>query len=267
MKIRITIATRVMCHPSRPSPIELARSLCGMSDEQRDKLAVAAGQITGLWSADGSSVVLMYDLESRGPWWNARRCWRDGAEEHGATHVLVVHDDALPAPEVALTISAAVRAVPDQILSFYSSQPQFTDGLGVATRSGHPWIATATGCCGLATLMPVAIARHFVRWCDANVREDWKADDTRIALYAASDLRRIWVSVPNLFQHPPDGHGVDGGANKSSLVFESDRRPSAQWWSKPAFVLEDEAEAHRAMRLYVKARQSKFNGGSYAKSE
>ncbi len=232
------IAVRIMHHLSRPVPAELIRALAPLHALYTD--------------------MVFRDAESRGAWWNARQCW--DAYEPDATHVLVVHDDAIPIPGIANVLRDAVAAQPDQILSFYSSQPQFTEHVADARNNGCSWVATVTGCCGLATIMPVAIASEFVAWCDTNIREDWKADDTRIALFAAASMRRIWISLPNVFQHPPDGRGVDGGTNKSSVNFATKSLPIH--FTPATYKPLGFDEAAREMKLYLRERRSKFKEGT-----
>lgn len=243
----ISILPRIMHHLSRPWPAALELALDPLADIEPE---------------------VFVDKESRGPWWNARRCWieREGSTFDNArpTHILVVHDDAIATPGLAYNVRAALTARPDEIVSFYSSQPQYTSlaSRALSVTDKVRWAATDTGCCGLAVCMPIAVADAFVHWCDANIREDWRSDDTRIALFAAALGSRIFHTVPALFQHPPDGAGVDGGANQSAPFVATG--PLDGWGIDAVSELIRDTTSARVMELYIRARRSKFNEAAKA---
>lgn len=220
-----TIATCIMYYHARPHPRELLAAL--------------------------PTAKLVIDEIGNGAWHTARRAWLVGAVDTAASHVLVVHDDAQPSPGVWQSVQAAVATYPDQIVSFYSSLPQYTEH--VARGATPHFIATAKGCCGLALCMPVQKAIEFVAWCDTHIQAEWRADDARVALYAAAHGERIFHTNPALFQHPPLGQGVDGGANKFA---PSVARGAILSWSPHLTVTSGEA---RDQRLYLRIKRNKFN--------
>lgn len=220
----MNIACYVMHHPSRPRPTSLLEALAPLAPQ------------------------LMVDEESRGPWWNARRCWLAGMGDATATHALVVHDDAVAAPGAAESLVAAVAVRPEEIISFHSTRPEI---LGAATQKRR-WLTYDVFCWGLALCMPLGVASDLVQWCDDHIVPDWRADDTRVLLYAQAHARSIWCTVPSLFQHPADGHGVLGNANESSPWLA--KRAILDWSGKPLVVPGDR-------RSYLVSRSKKFVGG------
>jgi FAD/FMN-containing dehydrogenase len=187
------IAPYIMTHPSRPAPRALSEALHPLAQ-----------------------VTLSSDRASAGPWANARECWLDGAYDgarrRDVTHVLVCHDDAIPTQGLAESIRSAVAARPHDIISLFSTRSELSEW----GPRGYSWIAYSTFCWGLGVVMPVAIARHFVEWCDYHIDPAWRADDTRITLYACANERLIYCTAPSLLQHPEDGHGVGGQTNDIS---------------------------------------------------
>jgi hypothetical protein len=179
-----TIAARIMHYAgpgARPYPRELV-----------DKLSRFAPKV-------------VCDTAGRGAWATAREGWLSGIRS-GADWVLVVHDDAVTFPDVARSIEIALADPPGDIISFFSTRPELLEA-----RDAHDhWVAYDVYCWGLALALPRTVAIDFVQWCDANIREDWKADDTRLTLYACEHEDSIFCAAPSLFQHPPEGHGLGG---------------------------------------------------------
>jgi hypothetical protein len=229
MKIR----TYIMHHPSRPFP---------------DTLAAIMSTI--------GHASFATDLESKGAWWNARSCWLEGSKaEHAADWIVVLHDDAEPAPGAAASVESALAGAQRQnvpIVSFFSCLPQYAQAVPYALRKGALWVETATGCAGLALAMRPDVAACFVDWCDRYIRDDWKADDTRVALFAAAT--RIWIrhTAPALFQHPREGAGIEGGKNKGAHHVA--KGPLFGWAASGCV----RAGTDKEQVMYLRARLSKF---------
>lgn len=218
------IACRIMHHLSRPAPVELCDALATLGAEVR------------------------LDYDSHGAWWNARRCWLDGLRDPQATHVLVVHDDAIASPSAAQSIVAAVRHRPKDIISFFAARPELSEALRRDTR----WVVFDTYAWGLALCLPRGMVTWFVHWCDERIKPDWRADDTRMLLFAMANNLDILCTAPSLFQHPVGGHGIVTGPNDSSPWVA--KHAITDWSGEPLHIAGDR-------RNYLVSRSSKFIAG------
>lgn len=136
------------------------------------------------------------DVKGRGPWWNAKRAWESGLDDNDASHVLVLHDDAVLCSSFVENLEAVLRVHPDKILSLFTTEEP---------PEGAPMFITFnTKCWGAGVVMPVELVEDFLQWSQDEVKKSWKADDTRIALFAACRGLRVYCPSPSLVQHNPD---------------------------------------------------------------
>lgn len=143
--------------------------------------------------------LVSFDEKKRGPWWNARRCWL--SHRGGATHQVVLHDDALIVSDFEEQVEQIVNKWPDSPISFFVSSKGVGDISHVKAGTA---VAVVGKAWGVGLCLPIRLAEEFVEWCDTYVKESWIADDTRLALWIAATQRHLICPIPNLVQHNPD---------------------------------------------------------------
>ena len=171
----------------------------------------------GMELAEGLGVPANVDWDRKGPWHNARQCWL--TSPFGATHRLVIQDDAIPCEGFLDAARRAIKAKPEAILCFYTGRADMTRAAEV---DGCSWLALDTLIWGLGLCMPVAWAREFVAWADANIDPAWIADDMRVLLWALVKGRPIYCTVPSLLQH-------DQGVESIVIPGQMNEGTAAHW--------------------------------------
>lgn len=160
----------------------------------------------------------------------------------GATHHLVLQDDAEPRPGLVEALTALVAAHPEEPLSLFCEW-------GSATATTARW--AALGGYGLAEcvdqyvptvgfLLPIAVARELVATVTHEGQEA-EPDDEALARFLEDTGRTALVTVPNLAEHDGDlslvGNGHRMGVRRSVLLREkNDPAPDTRILRAPALV-------------------------------
>ncbi|MEU3142672.1 hypothetical protein ABZ645_25160 [Nocardiopsis alba] len=216
----VRISCAVMSHPDRA---EAARRLA-------DSLPELSPAVVTDPSPEGPPTTLRTSLAA----------W--AAAPEGATHHLVLQDDAEPCPGMVEALTRMVTAHPERVLSLFCEW-----GSGTATMAR--W--AALGGYGLAEcadryvptvgiLMPTPLARRLVASVSPEGREE-EPDDEATARFLEGVGRPALVTVPNLIEHDGDlslvGNAHRMGVRRSVLLREKgDPAPSPRVLRAPARV-------------------------------
>lgn len=201
-------------------------------------------------SREAAFVEVVRDPKAKGIWPTSRAAW-SLAGKRGATHHLVISDDALVCRDFLAGLREAVRHRPEHAVSPYC-------GYGLISKAharGDSWaVVDRGGVWGLCSVLPVAWVDEFLRWeRRAFVQGQGKhQDDARLGTFLKETGRPAWQTVPTLAEHAGAGHstvnhGGGGnltshskcflGAERSALEVDWSRgleQPLRQNWSCPA---------------------------------
>ncbi|MFJ3881025.1 hypothetical protein ACIPW5_26725 [Streptomyces sp. NPDC090077] len=198
----VRLSAAVMCHPSREAA---ARALAGRFPDLHATVVLDP-------APDGPPDALR----------TALRAW--SAVVPGATHHLVLQDDALPAEDFLRRLHALVAAQPDAALSLFTEWGSRTSyALRIAAMSGHhlaPVVDDYVPCVGL--VLPAGVARGFADHARAEAA-DGDPDDLALLHYLAARGVRTLVPVANLVDHDNGapslvGNSVHGPRSAACLV-------------------------------------------------
>ncbi|MEY9836725.1 hypothetical protein ABH941_001945 [Streptacidiphilus sp. EB103A] len=207
---QVHLSVAVMAHPSRArAALRLQADLAALAPE------------------------VVFDPEPEGPpsaLRTARRAW--SAVAPGATHHLVLQDDAVPCAGFAAQAAAAARARPEDGLAFFTEWGSRTAHMvRIAALTGASWArAVDEYVPAPALLLPAHIARGFdeyaERKADPATPDDVALDDYLRELGVAS-----YVSVPNLADHleTPSLTGNDHMGARRCVCLPADGDPPADW--------------------------------------
>ncbi|MFF2039484.1 NAD-dependent epimerase/dehydratase family protein [Kitasatospora sp. NPDC058170] len=174
---------------------------------------------------------LVLDPEPDGPPTGLRtavRAW--SSVPAGATHRLVLQDDAVLTPGFFDHVRAAARAVPDAALAFYTHwQSRNAAAVRLAVLSGHRWApATAEYTPTVVLLLPAPVAAGFARYAREH-GATW-ADDVVMSRYLRAAGVPTYLAAPNLADHAdvPSMHANGGHGPRRSACFAS--LPAGTGW-------------------------------------
>ncbi|MFG3050952.1 NAD-dependent epimerase/dehydratase family protein [Kitasatospora sp. NPDC048239] len=195
----VRVSGAVMTHPRRA---DLARELIGRCrPEELD---------------------LVLDPEPDGPPTGLRtavRAW--SSVPAGATHRLVLQDDAVLTPGFFDHVRAAARAAPAAALAFYTHwQSRNAAAVRLAVLSGHRWApATAEYTPTVVLLLPAAVAAGFADYA-REFGATW-ADDVVMSRYLRAAGVPTYLAAPNLADHAdvPSMHANGGHGPRRSACF------------------------------------------------
>lgn len=136
---------------------------------------------------------VMGDFYSRGCWWNAKRCWTH-ALTMDSTHHLLLQDDVVVCDDFVKGLPSVIAAYPDDVISLFAMPRK---GFSAMNRR---W-GECEGTWGCGIVMPKELIRDFLEWEEANVRPEFKHDDSRISLWCVKTKRTVKVPFPNLVDH------------------------------------------------------------------
>ncbi len=180
-----------------------------------------------------SADLLVHSSDPPDPWANYRRCLEYDGD---ASHLLVVQDDAIPAPGFA---SAAIRIAernPDSpVCLFMGSLPASTASLVRRAKPDVRYVPLVLSSFMplVCVLWPTHVARSFLDWSATSGRMT-RADDGNAARWLRATRTPVLVSVPSIVQHDDGEPSVKGGR---------DHVPWAEKW-RQALVLADDASAY-----------------------
>jgi len=137
----------------------------------------------------------------RGTWWTARECWKAGLET-GASHILVLADDAIPCKNFCDVFLRAVATRPDCFVNLFTLEANARMFAKEPFDSGKPWIdMRMPWCSGLAMLAPRALAAEFLSWCEEHLRPECYMDEGAYTLFHGATGRKIATTNPSLVEH------------------------------------------------------------------
>ncbi|GGO39030.1 hypothetical protein [Streptomyces lasiicapitis] len=183
----IRLSTVVMAHPRRA---DAARALCARHPELDARLITDP-------DPDGPPSALR----------TARLAWQSVAP--GATHHLVLQDDAILAPDFAARVRDLIAARPAASLSLFTEWGSRTaNAVRVAALRGHAWAPVVDDYLpSVALVLPAELALGFEEYATAKTAQE-DTDDVALLGYLAAAGTETVVPVAGLVDH----------ANPASLV-------------------------------------------------
>lgn len=190
----ITFSTVIMAHPMRRKAAESLRDEIGELEPE-----------------------IVYDPDPGGPPTALRTAglaWRPG----GATHHLVLQDDARPCRDFHEAVHRAVAAKPGAVLALFASWSAHSgQAARMAALAGRSWVpAIGEAIPAVAIVMPSHLAEGYAAYIATARRADGR--DSAVMLdYLESVGEVAYVCVPGLVQHDDPfraplgiGHGFKG---------------------------------------------------------
>lgn len=111
-------------------------------------------------------------------WYNAKRAWTAPAR-HGATHRLVLQDDAIVCPGFLEIVEKAVSKHPTAAWSFYNKHTT-----KIKRVHDTPYFRQNGGQTGgVALCLPLPLVPEMIRWSDAVFGTKYKHDDSRFGWF------------------------------------------------------------------------------------
>tara|TARA_R110000787_G_scaffold114837_1_gene224665 strand:- start:2446 stop:3129 length:684 start_codon:yes stop_codon:yes gene_type:complete len=151
----------------------------------------------------GQRVPVSWDHAKRGPWGAAEQAWR--TVKGGATHHLVLQDDAIVCRDFIRSCEAALDAVPSAPVAFYANRKVIEE----ARAAGSSWAITKFMTWGVATCLPVWLIPKFLDWQKKNIVPDLRSDDFRLNSFFEEYYYPVHCPAPSLVDHR-DGPSVAG---------------------------------------------------------
>lgn len=115
----------------------------------------------------------------------------------GATHHVVLEDDAIPCAHFREAIELAIAARPTYALSFWANKKQ----VGEALEAGASWVFSPKFYGTVCVAMPVGWIREFLEWGARPEYEGRPSMDWRLREFLRAINQRILLSAPCLVQH------------------------------------------------------------------
>jgi hypothetical protein len=210
MTSHLEISCAIMTHPLR---LHMAQSLARQHPELAARVVVDP-------DPDGPPSALR----------TSRLAWRAG--ESGATHHLVIQDDAMLCQRFLDRVKAAVEIRPHQALSFFTKWSSRTSYMvRLAALVGSSWAPVADRYVpSQALVLPADIAFSLSDFMLNECTID-EPDDDAIARYLKSRGIPSFVTVPNLAEHVPTKSlvGNDDFGHRPSACFKDAFDESDNW--------------------------------------
>lgn len=168
------------------------------------------------------------DWWRHGPWPTARRCWELGVQS-GASHHIVLQDDITVCDDFLLTAHELIRAKPDVVMGLYANRKICEE----AKEQDARWASIPDGTWGQGILMPTNKISDFLMWEGRHIKQEFKHDDSRVALWAVHTGQQVLCPQPSLINH---------AAPDKSLVGHSRSTRVARWFQKKSPLPLDWAE-------------------------
>jgi hypothetical protein len=149
----------------------------------------------------------------------------------GATHRLIVQDDAEPADGFRPRMLDAVATHPDRLVAlFVPGSPPHRAAVLRAQKAGQSWVTLPpTWVPTVALCWPVEMVALFLAWADTKYPDGTKrmGDDGPVGKWAQTIRTRAVAPIPSLVQHPdvePSliGRRAAGGANRARVAVAFD---------------------------------------------
>lgn len=174
---------------------------------------------------------LWVDDGTLGEWKNHLRAWRAAADS-GATHAVILQDDAVPVDDFRSHVLEAVEHKPDELISLYvgTHRPRREEvlrSIGVADREGASWLVADTLMWGVGLVIPTILVQEVLEV----VIDSRLPYDQRVGLWAERTDRDVYYTWPSLIDHQ-DEPTVIKGRSKSQGVRIAHRVGVPQWNDK-----------------------------------
>ncbi|MEO3755835.1 hypothetical protein [Streptomyces sp. B6B3] len=167
----------------------------------------------------------------------AKRAWAAVAE--GATHHVVLQDDAVPVRGFADQLTRAIAARPHDgvTLSVQQTSPRNSYAVRRAALAGQAWapmsVVEWTSTLGLAlpAADALALAAYF-----AELPDELLEDDDFVTPFCVGRGRRVFATVPNLVEHAglPSLSGYEAEGHRPVTVYDPRWSIPAGHWADPA---------------------------------
>lgn len=160
-------------------------------------------------------IAVLEDPDRNGAWWNTRRAWRRLLETQTAdtTHSVMLQDDLDPCDLFVENLEAALEAVPDKAVTFFSMRYAANNDV-----DGNRWLTTADGING-GTAIPAGWVGEFVDWSDMAVTGGYPHDDRVLAAWIIWTGRGpVYATIPPLVQHVAAGASLQGHSNSTRVA-------------------------------------------------
>jgi hypothetical protein len=158
---------------------------------------------------------------------SARLAW--DAVAPGATHHLVLQDDAVPCDGFRAQLSAAVESQPEAAVSlFVSWGSRLSYAVRLAALCGFSWTEVVERYMPtVALVMPAAPARDMASF----LRGAQGTDDEAVLSYLSQTGLPAYATVPSLVDHRdlPSLTGHDSGGIRRAACMVSSSEPYAKW--------------------------------------
>ena len=186
----IKLDVRIMAHPSRREGVLRILNDLGMDES-----------------------IVVYDDRPHGgnPFYTARKTWGFPLPS-GATHRLVLQDDAVLCKDFLQQVARAIEHFPDAVWSLWMKEltPKHQKG-------SSPYVRISGGTVyGVGVVMPVHLIDEVFKWSTFVLGEDYTHDDNAIGQYCKFHAIPIMTTIPGLIQH---------GAPTESIVNRTHNSP------------------------------------------
>lgn len=195
--------------------MKLSIAICHAPFSSQRSLWVAE-MVREIRSYDGPELVdlaVIGDGKREGCRPTAHRAWREGLR-HGATHHLVLTDDAQPCRDFVAGVLAAIEVREAEPLCFYGTRKILAE----AYNQGDSWAVIDDGCWGVATCLPVAYIEPWMEWEQEWIDPSCPHDDSGMAAWLLFIGMPVWVSVPSLVEHRGHSTSLLGQNNKNKVA-------------------------------------------------
>lgn len=174
-------------------------------------------QVNRILSRLGGGAAVLWDDDRKGVWWNAQRAWGVGIDS-GADYHVVLQDDVEVCQNFKPGAQAALSHIPENHPACFFANRR---AVLKAKAQGLSWALIADGSWGQASCLPTRLINDFLGWSKRSVREEFKHDDTRLAMYGLAKGLPFYCTAPSLVEHV--GHN-------SSLIGHKTPRPRVATW-------------------------------------
>jgi len=151
----------------------------------------------------GGDVPVVWDrINDR--WDTGRRALLSHEHTSGATHVMVIQDDAIVPKDLVEGVTSAISNTPgDVVLGLYVGRSKpFKESMSHITRAIKPdtkWLIMNQLHWGVGVVVPVKYVNDLVEWCDD--RPNIPNYDKRMSRWFQQNGVKVWYPWPSLVDH------------------------------------------------------------------
>lgn len=155
--------------------------------------------------------VMLHSSDPPDPWAGYRQCLTGIPD--GASHLLVIQDDAVPCRNFAQAVEKIASRWPHTpVCLFLGAYPAATAAQVRRAKPGVRYIPLGPSSFMplVCVLWPTDVARGFLAWSRTAARMT-RADDGNAARWMRATRQQVMVATPSLVQHDDDAPSVKGG--------------------------------------------------------